>query len=108
MSVATQPQHLEALGYANEIRIAQAAVYRSVKALPRIEGTQRVAEMLADPDDLVGSIRLDRLLGAIHRHQHRATLRALDRAAMQHGRLDRRVRELSERERLALGRELQR
>jgi hypothetical protein len=106
VSTATQPQHLSALALANETRQAHAAVLRSVKALPRIAGARRVADLLAEPDDATGSLRLGRLLAAIYRYQHRAVLRALDRAAMQPGCLERRVRDLTERQRLALGREL--
>lgn len=95
----SQPQCLQALAYGNEVRLAHAAIRREV----REGGPQRVAEMLLDPDDAVGSMRLERLLTAMPRYGQVRSDRLLRDAGMVRGRLTRRVRELTtnERERLA-------
>lgn len=108
MSTATLPQHLAALNAANEVRIAQAVVFRRIRSVSRIEGLRLVASILRDPDELEGSIRLDRLLGAIHRHQARATASAMRCAGVPAGKLSKRVRDLTERQRHALAAELTR
>lgn len=93
-------QHMDALALANKARFAQAALKREIASAPDPVAT--VAELLKAPDRC-GSLRLDRLLGAIPRYASRRSEKLLRSVGMAQGRLIREVRELtaSERQRLA-------
>lgn len=97
-------QSLQALSLANETRARQTQVRREI----REQGPAHVAELLRDPDEIVGSIRLERLLGAMDRYGAVRCRRLLRRAGLHPGRLGRRVRELSERERRVLAEAVER
>jgi hypothetical protein len=94
-------QHLDALALANEIRLAQAAVLREIRSANGTAG-DLAAEALRNPTDTVGSIRLERLLRALPRMGPRYADKTLAEVGMSRGRLSRRVRELTERERHVL------
>lgn len=92
-------QQQEALARANTIRLAQAAFRREVAAMPRLEGMGVVAAALEDPDETVGRMRLLPLLGAVRG----VTPGLADGVAAHAGVVgDRRVGELTERQRRVL------
>jgi hypothetical protein len=93
------PQHLSALALANEIRYAQAAWMRSLRALPPAQACRRAAHALWNPDENVGSIRLERVLRSVPRMGDRYVDLLLTQAGVPIARRKRRVRELTERER---------
>lgn len=91
-------QHLEALALAESARLAQARVARAIR-----EGGPLVAvEALTHPDETTGAMRLKRVLRAVPRYGSHRIGRLLADAGIPSGRLDRRLRELTERERQAI------
>ena len=65
-TIATaRPQHEQAHERANQIRFAMSSVRREVAALPYAEGCLRAAELIEDPDEIVGRMRVEFLLRAI-------------------------------------------
>lgn len=93
------PQHLSALALANEIRYAQAAWMRSLRTLPPAQACRRAAHALWNPDENVGSIRLERVLRSVPRLGEHALEVLLREVEIPSARRKRRVRELTERER---------
>lgn len=91
-------QHLEALALAESARLAHARVARAIR-----EGGPLVAvEALTHPDETIGAMRLKRVLGAVPRYGSHRIGRLLASVGIPSGRLDRRLRELTERERRAI------
>jgi hypothetical protein len=97
-------QCMEALEKAQEVKSAQAKVRRSITA----EGPSRAVDLLRDPDEITGSMRLDRFLRAMPRYGPDRSRRLLVAAGMHPGRLARRIRELTDDERERLGRAIAR
>ena len=95
-------QALAALERANRSRLAQCDRIRELHALPYTASLALARDWLLDPDEVIGAMRLKRLLGGIHRFGPVMVSRAVNRAGVTPGRLNRRVRELTERERRAL------
>lgn len=93
-------QQEEALARANTIRLAQAAFRREVAAMPRLEGMGVVAAALEDPDETTGAMRLGFVLAAPRRCSLGTAERLLGGVGV--GSSDRRVRELTERQRKVL------
>lgn len=102
-------QALEALEIANSRRHAGAVVRTEIAALPMAEGLRRVADLLEDPDDAVGALRIERLLSAAHRFGPAKIARlCLTTRGFDPSRRVARVRELTRRERLVLAAALRR
>lgn len=93
------PQHLEALRLANEVKRAQEAVLCELRHLSKREASERAAAHLRNPSEPVGRLSLDRFLRSLPRYGSFRVGRLLAEVGMPPGRLSRRVRELSERER---------
>lgn len=96
----TSQQQEEALARANTIRLAQAAFRREVAAMPRLEGMGVVAAALEDPDEIIGAMRLGFVLAAPRRCSPGTAERLLRVVGV--GSSDRRVRELTQRQRKLL------
>lgn len=100
MIEAPRSQRLIALESANQVRISVADMKHRIRTQPRILGMRLVAELLLDPPEFVGTIRIGRLLRSIrgigiskaHGWLYAADVRSEDR----------RVRELSVRQRSVL------
>lgn len=94
-------QSREALRSANEIRVAQARLKEAIKA-EGDGGRLLVAGLLDgfDGEHVLGSIRLRVVLDAIHRFGQQRVLICLRRSGLSSG--ERRVRELTSRERRAI------
>jgi hypothetical protein len=58
-------QALEALEFANTVRIESARIRREVGELPRRQGLLRVAELLLDPPEPIQRTRVDRLICSV-------------------------------------------
>lgn len=86
-------QHLQALARANEIRLAHAAVIRS------IDSPAAAAAILRDPPEQTASLRLARILKSVPGYGPARTTRLLNRCAIQLARLQRGLGELTDRER---------
>lgn len=94
-------QQQAALQLANEVRVANSHTVRAIKAQPYRDGLRQVADILrAGSDDATGRLPIVRLLSA-PRHIGQVRVAALLRSA---GILsgDRRLRELTRRQRLLL------
>lgn len=96
---ATTEQRLTNLKRANEIRVGHANIRRYISTLTRRDGEQLVCDMLANPTGMVPSMRIDSLLLSINRVGKHILGRWINRAEV---RSNRRVDELTERQRLAL------
>ena len=76
------PQHMKALKWANEVRLGQAALRRELKVLPRIEGQERLAEIVeATEDPIVLRARIGYLYESLERigpNMARRRLKSLD------------------------------
>lgn len=95
-------QSMQALALAESARLAQARVVRAIR-----EGGPLVAvEALTHPDETTGAMRLKRVLGAVPRYGSHRIGRLLADAGVPAARLDRRLRELSARERYVIAAEL--
>lgn len=95
-------QQMEALAIAQAVRMGQAEVRQSLIA----GGVDRAVELLLDPDEVAGSMRLDRFLASLHYYGAYRSMKLLDRAGMHRARLHRRLRELTDQERQRLADEL--
>lgn len=89
-------QALEALAQANEVRLAAAALRRSIGELPFEDGTRLVALLLEDHDPVAGAVPVSRLISSPQRIGARRVDRLLRYAGIMSG--DRRVRDLSVRQ----------
>ena len=62
------PQHMKALKWANEVRLGNAALRRELKALPRSEGQERLAEIVESTEDpIVLRARIGYLYASLER-----------------------------------------
>lgn len=93
-------QSMQALGIAEERRMAMAMIKKNVAALDYHEGCELVSDLLLYPTGHVPAMRVAHLLGAIRRVGPRGAQGWLSRVDIRSH--DRRVSELSERQRLAL------
>lgn len=75
------PQHMTALGRAQEIRLARLAERRRVHALPPGEGMRAVAGLVAEPPEHMRSATVYAVMGW-PRRAYDSTVRALLRRAM--------------------------
>lgn len=96
-----QPQHLKALGKANDVRLPRAELRTQVHALPLHEGRAKVAELLDRRHPLIQSMRVADLLGCkwIRRNSHWAVNAAMTAAGVSEYAL---VRDLTDRQIIAL------
>lgn len=101
------PQHLQALEHANQMRLAKAEVKRDLREQPPHRAMMLAADMIAGdhdpigcPDGTIGAFRLGELLAAIPRCGPQKQRAIAHRARMVS--IDRRIRDLTERERLAV------
>ena len=92
-------QRLEALRLANVVRLEAARVKGEIAALGRIAGARRVAEMLRDPTNAIGALRMEALLLVIHKAGPWVVGAILTDARIPHGARLRRVREFTPRQR---------
>lgn len=110
MTATTElPQHLAALQQANRVRLARAALHNKVAELGRYDGARRVAGLLLDPPEDLGSLTIFDLLCWIHRvgrAQARGILRSADPVGVIRER--KQVRDLTRRQREALAQFLHR
>lgn len=105
-TAAQAAQRLEALKTANEHRMAGAKVRADLKALSMRDGMLHVAGLLDDPSEGVGSMRVGHLLSGVRRFaQQKVTVLLRDAGVVS---WDRRLRELSVRQRGVLAAELRR
>jgi len=89
---------MSALAEANRIRLAQAAELRKIRA----GGYAEAVALLTDPDEIQGAIKLEKVLLSVPRYgRHRVSV-LLNDCGIQQSRMLRRVRELTERERLCI------
>ncbi len=95
-------QHMEALARANEIRLSMSAIRNEISTLNRYQGMARCAELLENPSQIVGAMRLDYLICSCNRTKDRMAIRLLVHAGLRPSRMRRRVRELTLRERAVL------
>ena len=104
MTTATlpQPQHMEALALANEVRFAQTDLFRSIRSLPSNDSHERAAAVLREPCEVARGALLGRILQSVKRFGPRRIDGMLLDVGMPRGRLIRRVGELTERERVVL------
>ena len=77
MTTATVPQHMQALAYANRIRLARAAMKRQVRS-----GTVLAADVLTDPDPEYLDMPLDELLSAQNRWGRSRTAQFCEKLAI--------------------------
>jgi hypothetical protein len=101
-------QALEALVVADRRRIEGAKFRRNVGERSREDGLRALAEALEEPCEIVGSIRLDRFLRSVHRVGSDKADRIVVHAGVNPRRVIKKVRELTERERMLLVAELHR
>jgi len=78
---------------------ARAAVLRTLHGRDYAATTDRAAALLADPDDVVASIRLERFLRAVGGLGGSRIDRLMHRAELRPARLGRKIGELTDRER---------
>jgi hypothetical protein len=99
-------QSMEALAGANEIRIGISRIRRYVEGLPQPLAAVRVADALEHDYDepAIGAMRAGGLLAAIHRFGPARVRACLRLAGVESA--DRRVRELSERQRRVIAGQL--
>lgn len=93
-------QRRNALERANETRLAQARIKLNIMSMSRLEGCRLVAAMLDDPTGFVPSMRVGHLLHAPSRVGGKSVRKWLGKAQV--GSADRRVSELSARQRVVL------
>jgi hypothetical protein len=96
-------QRMSALARANEIRSENAKLSRAIGKLGALDARVKVAEVLLDPDEYVLAIPVDRLIKCIHGFGGERTAAVL-RVAGVVG--QRRVRQLTERQRKVIARAL--
>lgn len=83
-----------ALALANEVRIAQARFKRTLRVAGRYKAPYIAAKALEAPDDVVGRMQLDRLLGAMPFYGPKRIRRLMLYARADMGVLKRRVTEI--------------
>ena len=93
---------MEALRRANVVRRGIARVKGEIAALDQADGFRRVAEMLRAPTDDVGATTIDALILSIHRMGITRMGKLFNEARFPIATRHRRVRELTERQRLLL------
>lgn len=100
-------QHLDALDRANTIRFAKAEIKRELRALPPAEAMMFASDVVAGyatiagfPPEALGAFRLGELLSAIPRCGPQKQRAIAHRARLVS--IDRRIRDLTERERMAV------
>lgn len=99
-TVVRQPQWQDALDVGNRVRVAQANLKVEIAGLPQGEGLAVVAELLESGDlGVVGGMRVESLLVAVRGVGRGKVGRLLVSAGCSGSR---RVRELTERQRLAI------
>lgn len=102
-------QHLDALQQANQVRSASAATRRQLREMSYHEGCEQVAGwLLDDPLPEIEATRLVHLLTSIRRCGETMALKAMRRVGIPQTRLNHliRVRDLTDRERVALADDL--
>lgn len=100
MTTATEPQHLQALGWANTVRLTNAALKREVAAMERGAGLERVAELIeGTTDPITLRAKVGYLLTMPHRHGKAWSDRLLRKLDIPR---EKRLGELPERQRLML------
>lgn len=102
MNINTE-QSIHALRLANDTRTSQHAFRREMAAVSYAEGCQRVARLLVgddDMDDAIGRMRVGRFLNTIRRFGPLNIERSLNAAGIVSE--ERRVRDLTNRQRVAL------
>lgn len=92
-----KPQHMRALDLANEVRIERAERKRQIAAMPRPEGMAAAAAIFDDPDEVTGSLKLLELLSSIDHFGLMKTREIAQHAGVVS--VDRRVRDLTPRQR---------
>lgn len=92
-------QQMEALAKGNERRLAAAQLRREIAALSLQEGMRKAADLLENPDEVVGSLKVDWLLRAIRYVGEGRVTRLCNASLASSARRARRVRDLSARER---------
>jgi hypothetical protein len=109
MATDVMPQHMAALGRANEVRVARAALARRVHAGTFTEGRLMLADLLEADDPLLTTARLSTVLEWPRRsgpqvaaRTVRAAMLSLPHPAAVSAVLHRQVGELSDRERAAI------
>ena len=106
MSVRMESQPLRALRRGNELRLRRAAVKREIASVPTTHGSRAcAARHLEDPEDALLGMAVSELLEACRRNGRLTMLRLLRNQRI--GEL-RKIGELTDRQRLALARELRR
>lgn len=91
MSTAVAAQRMDALAEANRIRLASAEHRRQLRRLSFVDGLNRAAEMLEDPDEGVARMQVGHLLRSIHRVGRKKVPRLLRQADLNPAALNRRV-----------------
>lgn len=103
-ATAEAPQHLQALAVANRIRLERAHLLgglgrRGSRKIP----PERIAELLLDPPEVLLGMRVDRLLARTERYRWERVAKLLQQQRISETRL---VRDLTERQRVALAERL--
>lgn len=93
-------QAAEALSFANERRCALAEIRARIQALPFEEGCELVASILDQPEGHEEAFPVGRMLLSVHRFGEQALATALREAGVLTA--DKKVRQLTERQRRAL------
>lgn len=93
-------QHLEALQKANDVRSSNACVKQRIKAMTRDDALRAAIEILLDPTQGTGAIPLNGLLRCIHTIGDSKIDKLCKKEKI--GMADRRIRDLTLRQRTAL------
>ena len=106
-ATAEAPQHLQALAVANRIRLERAHLLGGLGGLGRRGSRkippERIAELLLDPPEVLLGMRVDRLLARTERYRWVRVANLLQQQRISETRL---VRDLTERQRVALAERL--
>lgn len=100
VAVSVREQRMDALAAANEIRLGIARVRAEVFALEQPAGCEEVAGLLENPDETVSAMKIGTLLLSVRKFGRQRVGRLLSMAEVRS--MDRRVRDLSERQRRVL------
>lgn len=98
-------QHMDALRLANEARLRHARIKAEIAGHDFVGGLRHVARLLRDIGGEADDLRLDCLLLAVPRIRHRSIAELLALVGVRDR--QRRVRELTERQRLVLAADLE-
>lgn len=100
------PQNMQALAYANEIRIGAMHTKKYIRGLPSATAARKVAEALTEEHDdhVIGSIQVRRLLTCIRGLGEEKTTTCLIAAGVQN--FERRIRDMPEKQRNAVAMQL--